>query len=141
MDREIVKEYKNTDVIVVWKPSLCIHAAECVKALPQVYNPNEKPWIKIGNATGEELRAQVAKCPSGALSIKTDADSGNTNNPSSEITIMPNGPILIKGQIELKDKKGELSKKEGVTAFCRCGASANKPFCDGTHHKVEFKDE
>ena len=51
-------------------PSLCIHAGECVKALPKVYNPKERPWIKVENATSDELRAQVAKCPSGALSCR-----------------------------------------------------------------------
>ena len=65
---EIKKEYKNREITVVWKPKACIHAAECVKALPKVYNPKEKPWIKVENATTEELKSQIDKCPSGALS-------------------------------------------------------------------------
>ena len=68
MEREIVKKYSNGELTVVWKPKKCIHAGECVKALPQVYNPKEKPWIKAENATTEELKAQINKCPSGALS-------------------------------------------------------------------------
>ena len=68
MSKEIVKEYSNGELTVVWKPAKCIHAAECVKALPKVYNPNEKPWIKAENGTTEELKAQINKCPSGALS-------------------------------------------------------------------------
>lgn len=69
MDKEIIKEYSNGELTVVWKPKTCIHAAECVKALPKVYNPKEKPWIKIENATIEELKNQIMKCPSGALSF------------------------------------------------------------------------
>lgn len=65
---EIIKNYDNGELTVVWKPAKCIHAAECVKALPKVYNPKEKPWIKIENASSDELKAQIAKCPSGALS-------------------------------------------------------------------------
>ncbi len=68
MEKEIKKEYSNDEIVIVWKPKTCIHAAECVKALPKVYNPNGKPWLKIENATTEELKAQISKCPSGALS-------------------------------------------------------------------------
>lgn len=63
------KEYSNGEVTVVWKPELCQHAGVCVKTLPKVYDPKAKPWIKVENATSEDLRAQVSKCPSGALSI------------------------------------------------------------------------
>jgi len=64
------KEYSNDEVTIVWQPKLCIHSGICVKTLPKVYNPQERPWIKPGNATTQELIDQVAKCPSGALSIK-----------------------------------------------------------------------
>jgi len=67
MDKEIKKEYSNGELTIVWKPKTCIHAAECVKALPQVYNPNKKPWIAIEKATTTALKSQIAKCPSGAL--------------------------------------------------------------------------
>uniref|UniRef100_UPI004047ED64 (4Fe-4S)-binding protein n=1 Tax=Roseivirga sp. TaxID=1964215 RepID=UPI004047ED64 len=70
MEKEIVKEYSNGELTVVWKPAKCIHAAECVKALPEVYNPKEKPWIKAENASTQALKDQIAKCPSGALSYK-----------------------------------------------------------------------
>jgi len=63
-------EYSNGDVTVIWKPTLCEHAAICVKMLPKVYNPNDRPWIHAENANSDELRQQVAKCPSGALTIK-----------------------------------------------------------------------
>ena len=64
----IKKEYTNGEITVVWKPELCAHAGVCVKTLPQVYKPDEKPWIQIENATSEELKNQVTQCPSGALS-------------------------------------------------------------------------
>ncbi|MCF8370419.1 MAG: (4Fe-4S)-binding protein [Bacteroidales bacterium] len=68
MNPEKVHEYNNGEITIAWKPGLCIHAAKCVGALPQVYKPGEKPWIKIENATSEELMAQIKTCPSGALS-------------------------------------------------------------------------
>tara|TARA_B100000780_G_scaffold267800_1_gene225206 strand:+ start:1793 stop:1996 length:204 start_codon:yes stop_codon:yes gene_type:complete len=64
------KEYTNGEITILWKPELCIHSGVCVKTLPQVYNPKERPWIKIENATSVELVKQVSKCPSKALSIK-----------------------------------------------------------------------
>lgn len=63
-----MKEYSNEDLTIVWQPKKCIHAGECVKALPKVYRPKEKPWIDIAKASTEELQAQIKKCPSGALS-------------------------------------------------------------------------
>lgn len=66
----LTKEYSNGEVTIVWKPEKCIHAGICVKTLPGVYNPKDKPWIKPNNASSQELIDQVAKCPSGALSIK-----------------------------------------------------------------------
>ena len=66
------KEYSNGEITVVWKPELCAHAGICVKTLPNVYKPKEKPWIQIDNATTEELMNQVSQCPSGALSYYTN---------------------------------------------------------------------
>lgn len=63
-------EYTNEEVTILWKPELCIHAGVCVKLLPNVYNPKDRPWVKPENANSEQLIAQVSRCPSGALSIK-----------------------------------------------------------------------
>lgn len=69
MEKEIKKEaFSNDDITIVFKPDVCIHAGECVKTLPKVYNPKKTPWINPDNASIEELESQIAKCPSGALS-------------------------------------------------------------------------
>lgn len=72
MSAEKSKEYSNGEITILWKPHLCIHAGECVKALPKVYNPKARPWVCPENATTEELIAQIAKCPTAALSIKQE---------------------------------------------------------------------
>lgn len=64
----IKKEYSNGEITIIWQPELCIHSGICVNTLPLVYNPKDRPWIKIENATTDELIAQIDKCPSGALS-------------------------------------------------------------------------
>lgn len=71
-----VHNYSNGEITILWKPSLCIHAAICVKTLSKVYNPKARPWIKIENASTAELIDQVGKCPSGALSI-ADTEQAN----------------------------------------------------------------
>ncbi|MBA5793503.1 (4Fe-4S)-binding protein [Flavobacterium sp. xlx-214] len=65
-----VHEYTNGEVTILWKPNLCAHAGVCVKMLPNVYNPKNRPWIVPENATSNQIIEQVNKCPSGALSIK-----------------------------------------------------------------------
>lgn len=71
MDKEnITKEYSNGEVTIVWQSGKCQHAAECVKNLSKVFKPKESPWIRIENGTTQEIVDTVAKCPSGALSIK-----------------------------------------------------------------------
>lgn len=71
MDKHsIIKEYFNGEITIVWQASKCIHSANCVKHLSSVFKPQTQPWIQMDNATTEEIIATVAKCPSGALSIK-----------------------------------------------------------------------
>ncbi|NOY96826.1 MAG: (4Fe-4S)-binding protein [Chlorobi bacterium] len=77
MEKEIRKEYTNGELTIVWQPNKCTHAAVCVQTLPKVYNPAAKPWITIGNATTEELKAQINKCPSGALSYYLSNEDHN----------------------------------------------------------------
>jgi uncharacterized Fe-S cluster protein YjdI len=69
-EMEKVLEYSNGEITILWKPDLCQHAGICVKTLPAVYNPKERPWIKSENATTEELIEQINMCPSGALSYR-----------------------------------------------------------------------
>ena len=70
----IIKEYSYNDITIVWKPEQCIHSGTCVRMLPQVYYPKDKPWVKPENASTMELMDQISQCPSGALSLKTDQD-------------------------------------------------------------------
>lgn len=137
--KEIIKQYTKEKLTVFWKPSKCIHAGECTKALPHVYKPNERPWVNLDNASTKELMAQIDLCPSAALSYFYDEMAGDEST-EVKAKIMENGPLLVYGEFELTTKNGDVETKEKRTAFCRCGASQNKPYCDGTHIKVDFKD-
>ncbi|MDU1905538.1 MAG: (4Fe-4S)-binding protein [Dysgonomonas sp.] len=69
------KEYTNGEITIIWRPEICQHAGVCVRMLPQVYNPKEKPWVKPMNATTEELIQQIDSCPSRALTYRMNKDS------------------------------------------------------------------
>ena len=138
----MTKKYSNDDVTVVWKPDLCIHSKICWTELKEVFNPFEKPWIKPEGAETERIIAQVRKCPSGALSyyMNRDAETTEAVQIDAETIVEPtkDGPLMVYGNVTIKDSKGTLTKKANATAFCRCGHSANKPFCDGAHRKMGF---
>ena len=140
----ITKKYTNGDVTVVWKPALCIHSKKCWTGLPEVFNPREKPWVKAEGAASDTIIAQVDQCPSGALSWYRNNEATQDTPPvttNTRIEVTKNGPLLVHGDIVLKDKHGNETVKQKTTALCRCGQSANKPFCDGTHRTCGFKDE
>lgn len=141
MEREIIKEYSNGELTVVWKPKACIHAAECVKALPQVYDPEKKPWITAENATTEELKTQINKCPSGALTYKMNHAEAEEEQTAAETKadVIKDGPLLVHGTITVNGIDGSSETKNKITAFCRCGHSNNKPYCDGAHQKSGFQ--
>ena len=137
------KTYTNGEVTIVWKPNLCTHSAMCVNGLPEVFNTQQKPWINAQGANTQQIIDQVKKCPSGALTYylndATDPQANNTGSGGMKIDILKDGPLILEGDIILCAPDGNETTKTGKTALCRCGASANKPFCDGAHRKIEFK--
>ena len=141
----MIKHYTKGDVTVVWKPEECIHSTKCWKGLTEVFNPKNRPWINMEGAEAERIMEQVAQCPSGALSYILNrsevAEDKTETDSTTAVEVMRNGPLMVYGNLTVKDSKGAETKKSKVTAFCRCGASANKPFCDGSHIKIGFKDE
>ncbi|PWI30940.1 hypothetical protein DI383_05760 [Flavobacteriaceae bacterium LYZ1037] len=133
------KNYTNDEVTIVWEPEKCIHSGICVKGLGDVFKPKEKPWIKIDAASTDALVKQVKACPSGALSyFMNDAKDNSAEVLETQVEVMENGPLLVYGTLKITHKNGDLEVKNKTTAFCRCGASHNKPYCDGTHVKQNF---
>ena len=142
--KDIKKKYTNGEVTIIWQPAVCIHSAICFRGeegLLSVFNPSEKPWIKPEGASTERIIKQIKKCPSGALSYIMNEEKENNEVLTTEtiVEISPNGPLRVYGNLSIKDKDGNVTQKNKVTSFCRCGASSNKPFCDGSHRKIEFE--
>ncbi|TXC85125.1 (4Fe-4S)-binding protein [Luteibaculum oceani] len=129
------KEYKKGELTVGWNPDRCIHSAKCWHGLPEVFNPKRKPWVDLNAADKSAIIKQVQTCPSGALFLK---DKNETKMDKPKVTLAKDGPILIQQDLIICNEQGEEEIKKGPTALCRCGASSKKPFCDGSHKKVNF---
>ena len=71
--------------------------------------------------------------------MTTATKSDETQSTGVKVEIMANGPLLVHGTISITDKEGNTSVKDKTTAFCRCGAATNKPYCDGSHRKINFE--
>jgi uncharacterized Fe-S cluster protein YjdI len=140
----VTKRYGNGEIVVVWKPDLCAHSTICFQGLPAVFDPRERPWVRVTAAPTEAIVRQVDACPSGALSWERDPAAGpaaaaTAPAPASvPITARANGPLVVHGTLAVTLPDGTVVERPKVASFCRCGQSANKPFCDGSHARVGF---
>ncbi len=148
------RDYSNKDITVHWKPDKCVHATICYVRLRKVFDPSRRPWIKMDEASTEEIIDIVNQCPTDALTYtkldKSETDSKKEEEkpekisikeePKTRIQILENGPALISGDFNIKDIDGNMLKNADNVAICRCGKSSSMPFCDGTHHKIDFKE-
>ena len=121
---------------MIWDMPKCIHSERCWRELGSVFRRNERPWVDLEQASKKEIMTQLDRCPSGALSYRIE---GQAKSNEMKITINENGPAILSGSCTITHKDGTTEEREGNTALCRCGASANKPFCDGSHKQAEFK--
>lgn len=132
--------YRGDAVEVTWEPDLCIHAGECFGSLPSVFRPRERPWVRLEGAGPDDVAATVARCPTGALGLRRL--DGKPEEPVPEPPIFepqPDGPMYVRGKVRVTDEAGSVIREDTRVALCRCGHSANKPFCDNSHLRVGFK--
>ncbi len=116
----------------------CSHAGICTERLGAVWRMGTEPWIDPDGADEAAIVEVIEACPSGALSYTLDGDEPMEEPRDPAIDIEGGGPYRVAGGIELANTEfGAGSSREKFT-LCRCGASMNKPFCDGSHWRVEF---
>ena len=134
--------YANDAIEVHWEPRLCIHTGNCVRGLPDVFEPSRRPWIEVAAAEADAIARTIETCPTGALHF-VRLDGGSQEEAPEETTIepRPNGPLFVRGRIRIVDPDGNLLREDTRLALCRCGASANRPFCDGTHRRIGFRTD
>ena len=133
-----VREYETDEIVVEWDPRLCYHSHNCIRALPQVFDPDRRPWVMVDAATADEVDAAVARCPSGALRTRRPGADPARRDQLLELRASAKGPLLVSGGVRVLAADGTVLYEGERAALCRCGQSGNKPFCDGTHKEVGF---
>ena len=92
-------------------------------------------------AEAQKIIAQVARCPSGALSIERADEAAQKADSEVRVQILKNGPLIVQGTQRILHADGREEVVETKAAYCRCGASGKKPFCDGSHTGIGFRDD
>jgi uncharacterized Fe-S cluster protein YjdI len=139
--KDNVRHYANESIDISYDARRCIHAAECVRGLPAVFDTDRRPWILPSGASADAIAAVIERCPTGALHY-TRRDGGAAESPPEQVVIAPvsGGPLYVRGLIQLRSADGSLIVEDTRLALCRCGQSQNKPFCDNSHLGTGFDD-
>ncbi len=132
------KALGGTGLTVSDDRSICVHAGFCGTRVTNV-------WKQVAETGDTSVRMavinEIEKCPSGALTYRLDGDDADTEpDLPAQVGVIEDGPLWVSGGATVTTAGGvELEPRERVT-LCRCGASANKPLCDGSHKEAGFQD-
>jgi uncharacterized Fe-S cluster protein YjdI len=129
MDDPKPKSYPGTDITITFDGTRCLHSAECVRGLPEVFNLNARPWITPDNADAAALATVVERCPSGALQYIRRDRAQETPPAPTVVTVAEDGPILLYGNLTVTGP-GRQPHRENRMALCACGRSTKRPYCD-----------
>jgi uncharacterized Fe-S cluster protein YjdI/CDGSH-type Zn-finger protein len=129
--------YRGARIEVSFDLGRCIHVAECLRGLPEVFDVERRPWIEPDGGEPDAVAAVVGRCPSGALQYRRRDGGPQETHPVTRVTPTLNGPLLVEGEIRVELENGTEELLPRAT-LCRCGASARKPFCDNSHLAIGF---
>lgn len=130
-----IEEVRGTRALIQFETKRCIHARNCVLSRPDVFVPNvQGEWIHPDAATPDEVAALALACPSGAIRYERfDGVPGEQAPRVNLARVRENGPIAVHGELVIDGAPAGFR-----ATLCRCGASNNKPFCDGSHGAAGF---
>jgi CDGSH-type Zn-finger protein/uncharacterized Fe-S cluster protein YjdI len=130
-----VEVVEGRDLTLMFETRRCIHARFCVTGAPTVFLANvQGPWIHPDSLDTERLAAVAQECPSGAIRYRRrDGRPDESAPPVNLATVREAGPYALRGHLRLDGS--DIGYR---ATLCRCGASNNKPFCDGSHHAAGF---
>jgi len=132
--------YESDDIKITYDLKRCIHARECVNGLRDVFDAGKRPWVQPDEAQADEIADVIERCPTGALHYERKDGGPEEDVPDvNSIIVIPDGPVYLRGDIEIQDPEGNTLLQDTRVSICRCGASANKPLCDNTHLDIEFE--
>ena len=130
---DLTREYATPEITVQWYAGRCIHSANCVRALHAVFDPKRRPWVDPTAAPADAIAAAVLRCPTGALHFVRH-DDGAQEVPDVPTTLTPirNGPLYVRGDLEIRGLDGAPIRRGTRASLCRCGLARQVPFCDNT---------
>jgi CDGSH-type Zn-finger protein/uncharacterized Fe-S cluster protein YjdI len=130
-----VERVQGEKLELMFETKRCIHARFCVTGAPKVFLANvQGPWIHPDAMPVERVVEVAHACPSGAIRYRrVDGVSDETAPPVNLASVRERGPYAFRGQLQLDGEPCGFR-----ATLCRCGASKNKPFCDGSHNQIGF---
>jgi CDGSH-type Zn-finger protein/uncharacterized Fe-S cluster protein YjdI len=133
MAREVVEGKR---VRIIFDARKCIHSRNCVLSRPDVFVPNVAgEWIHPDRATPAEVAELAHQCPSGAIRYEPiDACAPEAAPIVNTVRVRENGPLAFHGAPTVAGAAAGLR-----VTLCRCGHSAQKPYCDGAHSTASFQ--
>jgi CDGSH-type Zn-finger protein len=134
------ESYAGRRITIHDNRGICSHAGFCTDGLKSVFRMGKEPWIDPDGAADEEIIATIRKCPSGALSYSIEGVEQRDPERPPAVTVTDHGPYAVTGGVELVEVPFGEGASRGHYTLCRCGASKNKPFCDGSHWHAGFRD-
>lgn len=140
MSEAKVFDYPGAAIDVQWDGRLCIHIGECGNAKGDLFVGGRSPWCMPDTCTAAEVREVVERCPSGALTYRDKAGAAEVAAPRNTVTVCYNGPLFVQGDLAIEGAPADMPGVRFRAALCRCGHSANKPFCDNSHLRAGFED-
>ena len=137
---ERAKTYDAPGVTVRDDRSICEHAGFCGTRLVSIWQ-----LLDSGATAESTVRAQVItmveRCPSGALTFRMEPDGADLEPElPAAIGIVDDGPLYVSGNVTIRRADGTTMETRNRVTLCRCGASAIKPLCDGSHKAAGFRD-
>lgn len=122
------KAYEGRSITVTFEAKRCLHAAECVNGLPEVFDPGRRPWILPDGAEPERLAEVVRHCPSGALRYELVDGEAETPDRPTRLTRNSSGQVIVRGELSVSTPEG--TRAETRALLCGCGQSRLQPYCD-----------
>ncbi|MBS4200002.1 (4Fe-4S)-binding protein [Bacillus sp. FJAT-49732] len=126
------KLYSGKDIEVKFYAKRCLHAAQCVKGLSEVFDVKKRPWVNPDQASADDVARVIERCPSGALEyVRKDGEDQEQPQAETTLDLQPGHVMYIRGNVTIKN--GNETIQCNRAALCGCGHSNNKPFCDNSH--------
>jgi len=133
--------YEGKDIVVLDNRGTCCHFGNCTDHLPTVFHAKSEPFVTADGETPDKIEEIVRACPSGALGFVRNGVAYEGESREAEIYVAQNASYYVRGGIELEGEPMNAGASREHYALCRCGHSKNKPFCDGTHWWINFRDD